>query len=357
MGKLGVEEKKAEVTEEQIQQKADQYSIEFIQKNIQGAPIEQKEKLNTTSENLLKNQTKENFNAAHDTFTNYFGMLAKNDLGKFNALRLDAGLTAIHAKEPALMHVAASELATVILKEALRRQEALVAGLTEVEKIKKTGDMAGAKELEQVLEGALKTKNKSDWDAYVQEQKTRLVEEGKTDLAASLGEVQEASNNKWLELKDWKPPSVMKDIVPAVLMKHAGEYAAKLMKNIEEYIQEYIRKSTSMFDGKEEMTAEEKKALAHELEEAQKAKKELEEKGGNKKEFEKQFEKHLKQELTAMQSTITDENVLDMVKKMNSDISKLDSSDLMLDNMHPSVSIGVVKAYRKAAVDTARAMA
>ncbi len=356
MGKLGVEEKKAEATEEQIQQKANQYSAEFIQENIQGAPIEQKEKINTNMEKVLKDDTIENRNAAHDSLTNYFDTLAKNNPSKFNALRLDAGLTAIHAKEPALMHVAASELATTLLKETMRRQEALVTGLKEVEKIKKGGDLEGAKELEGVLEGALKTKNKNDWDAYIQEQKTRFVEEGKTDLAASLGEVQEASNSKWLELKDWKPPSAMKDLIPAVLMKHAGEYAAKLMGNIEEYLQEYVKKSTSMFDGKEEMTAEEKKTLAHELEEAQKAKEELEKKEGSKKEFEKNFEKYLKQELTTMQNTITDESVMDMVKKLNSDISKLTSEDLMLENMHPSVTVGVVKAYRKAAVDTARAI-
>ncbi|NYZ77108.1 hypothetical protein H0O02_02210 [Candidatus Micrarchaeota archaeon] len=307
--------------------------------------------------NLIKNQTEGQFKTTHKEFADYFEMLAKNDTGMFNKLRTDAGLTMIHVSDPALMHAAANELATTVLKETLRRQETTVTWLKEIEKIKKFGDAEGAKELDNMLEQALKTKNKADWDLYVQEQKTKLVEEGKTDLAASLGEVQEASANKWLELKSWKPLSAMKDFIPAMLAKHAGEYAAKLMENIDGYLREYLERSTAVFDGKKDMSREEKKMMAHELEEAQKAMEKLEEKGGNKKLFEKNFEKHLKMELAAMQKSISDESILKAVNKLNSDASKLDSADLMLENMHPSVAGGVLRAYRKSAADTAMAMA
>ena len=355
---MGLKEKPktAEFSEQDAIAKSVQVGKDHIAETTHEAPIATKEKLNTQATQLLNDpENEDKFKEVAGTYADYYETVAKNDSGKFNALRIDAGLKPVHVDDPKLIPAVANELAVTVLKEALRRQDANITWLKEIEKIKQSGDIEGAKELEHIREGALKTKNKNDWDTYVQQQKTRLIEEGKTDLASSLGEVQETSNSKWSEMSNWKTPSVLKDLIPAILAKHTAEYASKLMKNIDEYLKEHLKKSMSIFDGKA-ISEDEKKTMAHELDEAQKEKKKLEEKGGNEKELKKNFEKHLKVDLKILQENVTDENVLNAVKKLNSNISKLDSADLMLENMYPSVAVTVVKAYRKAAVDTARAM-
>ncbi len=348
MARETVEAKPAEISEEDITTKSAQVGKDYIAQTTHEAPIEQKDNMNAKSTEMLNDPKNEDkFKEAAGTYEKYYKTLADNDMGKFNQLRMDAGLKPIHVEDPKLMPAAASELATTILKEALRRQDANVTWLKEIEKIKKAGDFEGAKELEQIREGALKTKNKGEWDAYVQQQKTRLVEEGKTDLAASLGEVQEASNNKWSEISSWKTSTELKNIIPAILSK-TDKYTSELLRNIDEYLKQYLEKKS--VSSREEITEEEKNELKKEMDSIEEAKKKL----GENKVDDELFNKYLKEEFNTLQSSGAPKEVLDNIMKMNN--KELSADELKLDNMPYSVKLGTLKAYRRAAVDSVQAM-
>jgi hypothetical protein len=336
-----------ELTEQDIQNEGKEAAMNHITETTQGAPIEQKGKLDTQAEQMLNEPTEENFKEAAGTYADYYETLAKNDIGKFNQLRVDAGLKPIHVQDPALMPAAANELSVTVLKEALRRQGANIAWLKEIEKTKQAGDIEGAKELEQIREGALKTRNKGEWDAYVQQEKTRLIEEGKTDLAASLGEVQEASKTTWSEMINWKTPTELKNIIPAILSK-TDKYTSQLLRNIDEYLKQYIQKKS--VSSKEELTEEEKNELKKEMDGVEEARKKL----GEKKVDDELFSKYLKEEFTTLQTSGASKEVLENISRMSN--KGLTAEELKLDNMPYSVKLGTLKAYRRAAVDTLKGM-
>jgi len=237
-----------ETAEEQLQQQinehASQKTLSFVRdKFTVYASTEQKEKINALTNNVLQKNTIENRNALHMELAKSFETLAQTDLTKFNALRVNAGMTPINVNGPSVLTLAtaANELATIVVKEALRRQEALVKGYTEVEKHNKMGDTAGAKELGDILEGALKTKNKDAWDAYIQEQKTRLDAEGKKGLVDSIDAVQQASENAWKSLMNWSPPSTVgKHVVTVPSGQQLVKQAKQIIENVNDSLKKYL---------------------------------------------------------------------------------------------------------------------
>ncbi len=78
MGKLGlgvVEGK--ELIEQDIENKWTEAGMKHVVETIQGASIEQKEKLNIQAAKLFDKPTEENFKKTVETYADYYEMLAK----------------------------------------------------------------------------------------------------------------------------------------------------------------------------------------------------------------------------------------------------------------------------------------
>jgi len=307
------------------------------------ADIGTREKVTNAHDNFTKDSTMENYQLLQKELSNCLQQVQVNNPNEYNKL----------VKEYKAPESASPErLAAEIIGDSTDWNTKLHGLMEEKNKCDKVGDEKGSQKIQVVIDGMYGLKDKEETDELLQKNKSKLIELGMTDIAAAIGRVQEKAREGWEALSKLKMPLMIKQLVPEKIVKKAAEYAQKLIENIDKYFKEYMAKSEKMLNEKG-MSDEEKKAAVEEIEAARKAKEEL----GDKEVDEKIFEKHLKKELNEVQKVLEDKGALESVKKMNSNASELKPSELMLENMHPSVMMAVLKAYRGAAVDTKQAVA
>jgi len=222
--------------------------------------------------------------------------------------------------------------------------------LTQINQLEKVNNVEGAGKLKADMENILKTTTtKEQAEAELQKIKTKYVESGETDLASAIGEIQETSKQTWNKVNEWKPEKTVAKIVPSMFVKKfVREYVQKIMANMDSFLKNYNEKiAKSSIDG------EYKNELMKEAEETKKADEKLSEELKNNGKFDEIFEKHLMNEMDAIKKNIKDAETLSQINKIeNGGKMELDSESLLIENMNPTVSAGIMRAYR-AAVDEA----
>lgn len=290
--------------------------------------------------------TEENSNKALEVVKKAYKQMSAEEQRQ---LRVDLKLPPLKAKTPIIKESVITETAEKFIKTHQYKVTGHIKFQEEADTMEKTNP-EGADTVRDLAEKFMEISSKEESDKFLQEQKDRFIEMGMTDIAASIGEVQETVRNKWDEINAWTAEHTVSQLVPLVVAQ-VGEYAKELMSNITEFVGDYKSKIEDIKGIDEETRAE----IMAEAEQAKKSEEELEAaKKDNK--LDEIFEKNLKQEMELVKSTITDAEVLSQISQLeNAGSVKITSEQLMLKNMYPSVIHGTIRAYRKA-VDERRGL-
>lgn len=345
-----VEQKKSTVTEANLQTQATEHVLvksATAQPIMASADFNQKDKLNTA----VQNQD------VQGTYEVTKSILENMDHDKFNEIRANAGLKPIEVSDihnPNLREGAISETAAKVSKNLVYFQGMTLGFLKQINQLEKVNNVEGAGKLKTDMESILKTTTtKEQAEVELQKIKTKYVESGETDLASAVGEVQETSKKTWGKVNEWSPEKTVAKIVPSLFVsKVVSQYIKQLRSNVNAFLKEYNKKVSSL-----KLDDGSKNELMKEAEAAKKVDEKISEEKKNNGEFEKIFEKHLKDQMNTVKKNITDAETLSQINKIeNGGKIDVDSESLLIENMHPTVATGVLKAYR-AAVDEALATA
>lgn len=338
------EEKFATKEETNLQSKSTELVVlhsATAQPLMASADFQQKDQLNTA----LQNQN------VQETYDVTKAILTNMEHDSLNAVRSNAGLKPLEAiHNPTLKDAALSETAAEVSKNLLYQQGVTVGFLTQITKLENVNNVDGAEKLRNDMESILKTTTtKQQAEAELQNIKTKYVESGDTDLASAIGEIQETSNQTWNKVNEWQPEKTVANIVPSMFAKKfVSEYVQKIMSNVDAFLKNYSSKIA-----KSDLDENSKSELMKEAEETKEASQKLDKEIKNNGKFDEIFEKHLKNEMDHIKKNIKDVETLSQINRIeNGGKVEIDSNSLLIENMHPTVSTGVMKAYR-AAVDEA----
>ena len=293
-------------------------------------------------------------NDMQQTYEAVMNGLENADIEKLNEIRVKVGLEQInseHIQNETLRREAVSKTAYIATEILLEIRDAIGKMLEFEDRFRKENNDPAADAMKKYAEEmARKVTSRQDMDKfmdYLNEKKMGHIEQGDTDIAAALGEIQETVN-EYRQKEKWKPEITMGKIVPALFAAKIKDYAKQLLHNIDEFLKDYTSKVSSM-----ETDEESKKELMAAADEAKKADEELAE-GEKDEKLDEIFERHLKNEMDQLKENAANPETIEEINRIENG-GKIDEL-LVLENMPPAVAKAVCNAYRMA-VDERREMA